>query len=184
MGFKNKKVKFLEDGHAKCLSMHMEHLEPKITTLQNGNNPFNGTKNIYCDPVFETLLNYIKPKVEKIYEKSLTPTYSFWRTYFKNQDCLPHKDRPSCQVSVTLCIDASDKTNMWDINVEDQVFKLNVGEGVIYKGCEQEHWRHKLPYDWHRQVFLHYIETEGEYYPEYKYDKRQDLYKNMKIGGF
>ena len=175
----NKKIKLLEEGHAKCLSTHMAYIERTIEPVKN--NMFNGSKSVYADPVFESLLNFVKPKVEKVYGKSLVPTYSFWRTYFKQQDCPPHKDRPSCEISVTLCIDASDKNDMWGINVEDQTFKLNVGEGVIYKGCEQEHWRHELSYDWHRQVFLHYIEKDGQFYPEFKYDKREDLYCNTQV---
>ncbi len=176
----NKILKLLNNEHAKCLSTHMEYLEhkiPKVTDIM-----FAGSKSIYADPVFENLLNYLKPKIEESYGKPLVPTYSFWRTYYKNQDCPPHKDRPSCEVSVTLCIDASYKDNMWAINVEDKTFKLNVGEGVIYKGCEQEHWRHELTYDWHRQVFLHYIEKDGQFYPEFKYDKRISLYENMAVG--
>jgi len=176
----NKILKLLNNEHAKCLSTHMEYLEPSIPKVTDS--PFAGSKSIYADPVFESLLNYLKPKIEENYGKSLVPTYSFWRTYYKNQDCPPHKDRPSCEVSVTLCIDASYKDDMWAINVEDKTFKLNVGEGVIYKGCEQEHWRHELTYDWHRQVFLHYIEKDGQFYPEFKYDKRINIYENMVVG--
>jgi hypothetical protein len=175
----NKKIQFLNEDHAKCLSMHMAYVEPTLNPSEDG--MFTGCKSIYADPVFENLLNFIKPKVEEAYGKSLVPTYSFWRTYFKQQDCPPHKDREACEVSVTLCIDASDKTDMWGINVEDQVFKLNVGEGVIYNGCVQEHWRHELPYDWHRQVFLHYIEKDGQFYPKFRYDEREDLYFNTMV---
>ena len=175
----NKTIKFIEEDHARCLSMHMAHLESQIP---HSTEPvFTGCKSIYGDPVFENLLVFIKPKVEEAYGKELVPTYSFWRTYYKTQDCPPHTDRPSCEVSVTLCVDASHKENMWSISVDDETFKLNVGEGVIYKGCEQEHWRHELQYDWHRQVFLHYIEKDGQFYPEFKYDKRPDLYTNMLV---
>jgi len=175
----NKKLKLLEDGHVRCLSMHMEHLETQIPSATS--DIFTGTKSVYSDPVFENLLNFLKPKIEESYGKLLVPTYSFWRTYYKQQDCPPHRDRPSCEVSVTLCIDASDTSDMWGINVEDQTFKLDIGEGVIYKGCDQEHWRHELPYDWHRQVFLHYIEKEGKHYPKYQYDEREDLYCNTMV---
>lgn len=46
---------------------------------------------------------------------------------------------------------------------------MRAGEGVIYKGCEQVHWRDPLVYTGykeepdkdlvHVQVFLHYIEA-------------------------
>tara|TARA_R110000744_G_scaffold122602_1_gene227592 strand:+ start:289 stop:828 length:540 start_codon:yes stop_codon:yes gene_type:complete len=175
----NKSIKLLETEHAKCLSLHMAHLELDINPT---NAPmFKGTKSIYADPVFESLLNFLKPKIEEAYGKPLVPTYSFWRTYYKHQDCPPHKDRPPCEVSVTLCIDASDKNDMWSIYVEDQNVKLDIGEGVIYKGCDQLHWRHELTYDWHRQVFLHYIEKEGEHYPKHQYDGRENIYHNTMV---
>ena len=175
----NKKIKLLEKDHAKCLSEHMAFVENLINPSKQ--QIFAGTKSVYADPVFENLLHFIKPKIEEAYGKELVPTYSFWRTYFKTQDCPPHKDRPSCEVSVTLCIDASHKDDMWTINVDDNIVKLDIGEGVIYKGCEQEHWRHELQYDWHRQVFLHYIEKDGQFYPQFQYDGRPNLYENMMV---
>lgn len=175
----NKKIKLIENDHAKCLSVHMAYVENLINPSTSPG--FAGTKSVYADHVFENLLHFIKPKIEEAYGKELIPTYSFWRTYYKTQDCPPHTDRPSCEVSVTLCIDASQKENMWSINVEDNVIKLDVGEGVIYKGCEQEHWRHELTYDWHRQVFLHYIEKDGQFDPQFRYDGRQNLYENMMV---
>jgi hypothetical protein len=52
------------------------------------------------------------------------------------------------------------------------------GEGVIYKGCEQLHWREpfrKIQKEFEgdivwSQVFLHYIEAGGQYDPEFRYD--------------
>ena len=118
----NTKIKLLEKDHAKCLSDHMAYIEKLISPSSQP--MFTGTKSIYADPVFENLLHFIKPKIEEAYGKELVPTYSFWRTYYKTQDCPPHTDRPSCEVSVTLCIDASHKEDMWTINVDDNVFKL------------------------------------------------------------
>ncbi len=165
----NKVIQLLEQSHAEHISSHINWAGgvPYSTSLQ-----FSGTKSIYSDPIIESLLLYAQPKIEKIYGKELAPTYSFWRTYYKDQNCPPHLDRPSCEVSVTLCIDASDKKDMWGIYVGEEEYKLNIGEGVIYKGCEQEHWRNDLTYDWHRQVFTLY-RKEGVNYPNLLYDGRK-----------
>ena len=136
---------------------------------------FSNTCQMYVDIPMEILLHYLKPKVEEAYGKELVPTYSFWRRYFKGQDCPPHTDRPSCEVSITLNL-GGDGGSDWAIYVEDKKFELEIGQAVIYKGCEQEHWRHELPYDSHSQVFIHYIEKDGKYYPKYKYDTRPNLY--------
>jgi len=141
------------------------------------NEPFSDTCQMYADVVSENTLHYIKPKVEKAYGKELVPTYAFWRRYFKGQDCPPHKDRPSCEVSLTLNL-GGDGGNDWAIYVDNEKFQTEVGHGVIYKGCDQEHWRHELTYNYHTQLFLHYIEKDGQHYPKYSYDGRQNLYMN------
>ena len=57
---------------------------------------------------------------------------------------------------------------------------MEVGQGVIYKGCEQKHWREPLTYKSHVQMFLHYIEVDGQFYPKYKFDGRPGLYFKRK----
>ena len=48
------------------------------------------------------------------------------------------------------------------------------GDGVIYKGMELKHGRDSFEGDFvsHVQVFLHYVDADGPYAEEYKYDKR------------
>ena len=172
----NKILKLLEEDHAKHISSHINWAEETQVPFTK-----EGKKEVYSDPITESLLLFLKPKIEEVYDKELVPTYSYWRTYYKNQCLVPHRDRPSCEVSLTLTIDASDKNAIWGIYVDGTEYKPQIGEGVIYKGCEQEHWRNDLPYDWHRQVFLHYIEKDGANYPEYVFDKRENLYFDMHI---
>ena len=64
--------------------------------------------------------------------------------------------------------------------VEEEKFELDIGQATIYKGCEQEHWRYELPYKHHSQLFLHYIEKNGQYYPKYQYDERPNLYFSIR----
>ena len=40
---------------------------------------------------------------------------------------------------------------------------LKPGDGVIYQGCEVEHWREPYEGDYHAQVFLHYVDANGKY---------------------
>ena len=44
--------------------------------------------------------------MEKETNKKLFPTYSFWRMYTKYNYLAEHDDRPSCEISVTVNIDA------------------------------------------------------------------------------
>ena len=57
---------------------------------------------IYADTLMETMLMYVRPKMEKITELQLVETYSYARIYKKGDILKKHKDRPSCQVSTTL----------------------------------------------------------------------------------
>lgn len=175
----NNVIKFIDPSLANYLLHHVKQVEPLVGKVperdENGSVPFGGTTQLPYDPVMEAMLSYIQPTVEKHYGKELIPTYSFWRTYYKGQCCPPHKDRPSCEVSVTLTLGASDDSCSWGFFVEDKNFKTMPGEGVIYKGCEQEHWRNDLEYNWHSQVFLHYVEKNGKN-KEYAYDGRIGLY--------
>lgn len=132
---------------------------------------------VYSDAPMEILLHYLQPKVEKEYGKKLVPTYSFWRCYFKGQDCFPHKDRPSCEISISLNLGGRGG-NDWAFYAEDEKYILDVGQAVLYKGIDQEHWRHELQYERHYQVFLHYIEKDGEHFPQYTFDERPQLYMN------
>ena len=170
----NKVLNLISRDMSDYLTSHCHTIGKVIDKVQDG--PFAGCTNFYADAPTEALLLYLKNKIEEGYNKELIPTYSFWRTYYKGQSCPPHKDRESCEVSVTLCLGKSDSNNNWGIYVEGKEFVLEEGQGVIYKGCEQEHWRNDLHYDWHTQVFLHYIEKDGKYDPMFKYDKRHFLY--------
>ena len=43
---------------------------------------------------------------------------------------------------------------------------IEKGDGVIYKGCDIEHWRPIFVQpdgSWHHQVFLHYVDLNGPY---------------------
>lgn len=141
----------------------------------------------YSDPVMNNLLVHLKPKVEQLYGKRLHETYSFYRVYTEGQELAPHTDRPSCEVSVTLTLGYHSEY-LWPIFVDGVPFTAKAGEGVIYKGCEQIHWREPFrkisdtsdTIVW-SQVFLHYIEAGGKFDPEYKYDGR--TFEQLILGG-
>jgi len=173
----SKIVNCLTESQTDLLIHHINYLiehnfvrrEPELQQI------FCDTFQMYADAPMEAVLHYVQPKIEEAYGKELVPTYSFWRRYFKGQDCPPHKDRPSCEVSVTLNL-GGEGGHDWAIYVDDQKFQTEVGQGVIYKGCDQEHWRHELDYNFHTQLFIHYIEKEGKFYPKHAFDERQNLY--------
>jgi hypothetical protein len=92
--------------------------------------------------------------------------------YTLNANLDKHKDRPACEVSVTVMI-GSDGTK-WHIFMAGKEFELKTGDAVIYLGCELEHWREEFKGDWHAQTFLHYVNKNGPN-KEWHLDKRLTL---------
>ena len=125
----------------------------------------------YADPVMETLLMKVLPVMQKETDLKLVPTYSYARIY-KHGDILhKHKDRPSCEISTTIHL-GGDK---WSIFVEGTEVMLDVGDMLVYSGCELEHWREPLEGNTCAQVFLHYNHVNGPFAEKNRFDKRPML---------
>jgi len=129
----------------------------------------NGDTSIYADPLTEALMISKTKLMEQESELKLFPTYSFWRMYTYNAELTPHKDRQSCEISVTVMF-GSDGTS-WPFFVEDKQIDLEPGDAVIYLGTKVKHWRETFTGDWHAQGFLHYVDQDGPY-ADWKRDKR------------
>jgi hypothetical protein len=132
----------------------------------------NGDSFFDYDPLTESLLMYKLNLMEKETNLKLFPTYSFWRLYTYDANLVKHKDRPSCEVSVTVQV-GSDGTK-WPIYIDGNKIELEDGDAALYLGCELEHWRETFEGDWQAQIFMHYVDVEGPYY-EFRGDKRRFL---------
>ena len=130
----------------------------------------------YADLVMETLLQKVKPVMEKHTKLKLSETYSYARIY-KNGDILArHKDRYSCEISTTLnlggdpwpiYLDPTGKQGQAGIKVD-----LDPGDMLIYSGCDLEHWREEFTGKDCGQVFLHYNKAGSKMAKENEFDKR------------
>jgi hypothetical protein len=98
--------------------------------------------------------------MEKNTGLKLVETYSYARIYQKGNILHRHKDRPSCEISTTInlggdpwpiYLEPSGKTNKKGIKVD-----LSLGDMLVYRGCELEHWREPFTKNYCVQVFLHY----------------------------
>jgi len=125
----------------------------------------------YSLPVCNILLGRLTEKISKAAGKTLKPTYSYCRVCLKGAELKPHKDRPSCEYSVTLNLS---QTHQWPIYMGKRKVMQEPGDGVIYKGCEIEHWRPEFLGDEYVQVFLHYVDADGPY-KDYTYDVKKEL---------
>ena len=133
----------------------------------------------YSDIVMETLLEKVKPIMEKESEISLIETYSYARIYKKGDELKRHKDRYSCEISTTMNLGGDD----WPIFLEPSgeeskdgiELKLEAGDMLMYRGCDLEHWREPFQGKDCGQVFLHYNDASGKDAEKNKYDGRSFL---------
>jgi hypothetical protein len=131
----------------------------------------------YSAPRMELLLQELLPQVEHASGLSLYPTYSYLRVYKHGDALARHRDRPACEVSVSLCLGyvADSPWPLW-IEGPSGVSRIGMkpGDAVLYRGMECAHWREPFPGEHAAQVFLHYVAQNGPN-SEWKFDKRRAL---------
>jgi len=142
----------------------------------------------YSDACMETLLVKLLPVVQKNSKLKLIPNYSYTRIY-KNGDILKrHSDRFSCEISVTMFLGGQqwpiflDPTGQKTITNEHNndapkgiKINLKVGDMLLYKGNELEHWREPFEGKDCAQVFLHYSNLNTPGSKENIFDTRPHL---------
>jgi hypothetical protein len=133
----------------------------------------------YGDPAMESMLLYLKTVLEENTGLTLHPTYSYYRVYRDGDVLLPHKDRESCEISATMCLNYNyDDTNFdWPIFIDGNKVVLKPGDLAIYRGCDLSHWRDQFKHTddvWHVQGFFHFVDANGPC-AEFKYDKRNSI---------
>ena len=136
----------------------------------------------YSNPVMESLLLYCKQRMEEVTGLELCPSYSYFRIYETGNDLKNHVDRESCEISATMTLAYKNDTTMtpWPIWIKGECgsvasITLHEGDAIIYRGGELEHWREPMDGDedsFQVQVFLHYIDKNGPYYPKFANDQR------------
>ena len=125
----------------------------------------NSKLSIRDQPYLDVLLEKAWPFIEQIIGEELLPTYAYARLYSNGDELLKHTDREACEVSITIQLGKSHHY-CWPIYMDGVRYDLAEGEGVIYAGCEAEHWRNKCdgPEGYYSgQVFLHYVRKNGPY---------------------
>lgn len=112
---------------------------------------------------FLELLIVKTPFMSEIIGEPMLPTYSYARVYCNQETLKKHKDRPACEISVSVHLDGDNK---WPIcftkpNGEEVSVELSSGQAVIYLGCDSIHWRDAYEGEHYGQVFLHYVKSRG-----------------------
>lgn len=127
----------------------------------------------YNDHLLNIMLHNKLLKAEEVSKLKLYPTYAFWRGYTFGSVLRDHQDRPSCEISITACIDGCG--TKWPIHMEQNFMDIEVGDAVMYLGCDLTHGRKDyFKGDYMAQVFFHYVDQKG-LYKEHKNDRVHKL---------
>lgn len=156
------------------------------------------TTAVYGDTFMETLMETLKDKAEEVTGLELCPSYTYYRIYRPGDSLARHSDREPCEISMTVCLGQSygvdSSIESWPIYVDPEshnspndfksaqrtglCVELGVGDALFYRGCELEHWREPLiasDGSYLVQLFVHYLDKNGPYYPEFAYDRRPGI---------
>ena len=122
---------------------------------------------VYGDPAFDMAMYMSTEDIGKIVGKNLIPQYTYARIYKNGSQLKIHTDRPECQYSVTLSL-GGDYKKPWPIWIKDYAGNMNEvpldeGDMVVYHGTELEHWRERFEGNMQYQLFMHYVDSEGEF---------------------
>ena len=176
-------VKWMQDNN------YISMFTPGFGTWEDKQVP--NTYSVYSDMFMETLMMKVLPVMQQHTEMNLIPCYTYTRIYKKGDILHRHKDRPSCEISTTLhlggdpwpiFLDPTGADNILSGTETTTVVKpnapkgipvdLEVGDMLVYSGCELEHWREPFEGDNCAQVFLHYNNIDGPFGTDNKFDKR------------
>jgi hypothetical protein len=157
--------------------------------MYKNHNPANNlsvTPNVhskYSDSLAESVLLQFGSSLIKNIRSPLIPTHSYLRVY-KSGDYLKEsvETNPACELSVNIYLGSNyeKKKVSWPLHVVDEdgndnVYNCNVGDAVVYMGNKHKTYRKPLDFDddlYHVELVLHYVDANGPYAQEYKYNKR------------
>lgn len=140
----------------------------------------------YSTPWGIAMHEYLHRRLDDVLDLNLGPTYTYTRKYLRGAYLGSHVDRPSCEVSATICLDyKTDDNTPWPIWIRnDKNFihespdyikectqdipqrlreenncrkvLLEPGDVMMYQGPNAPHWRDYLLGDYSYHMFIHF----------------------------
>ncbi len=165
--------------------------ENRDITFKNPQSSIGKSKGGYCTPWGVALHGFIHNKLKDYIDMDLRETYSYTRKYTRGAYLGTHTDRPSCEVSATLCLDyKTDDNKPWKIWVKNdknyakvdgdtvkresqdipqrlrtnhgcKAISLEPGDILLYQGPNIPHWRDYLLGDYSYHLFIHFFNAQS-----------------------
>jgi len=121
---------------------------------------------------FKPFLKLVCEKVTEVSNYSceeVLPICSYSRVYRNGNILKRHRDRPGCEISLTLNLFGD---HPWPIGVQkpdgqDVMTDLTPGDAIMYRGYHADHWRDTYQGQEYIQVFMHYVNAKGPFSKEH-----------------
>jgi len=153
---------FISQEYAQTLQKQFYELELSGQCSKDVQAP-NSSATYNFKPFLELLCQKTN-EVTSLIEEQVLPTYTYARIYKNGEILARHRDRPACEISLTVHIGGDEP---WSIGIqkpnnEEVNLTLNTGDAMLYLGCTADHWRN-TPFSGqnYTQVFLHYVRSNG-----------------------
>lgn len=177
--------KYIAPSKAKALGKEfIEYVEnnkaaaqsPALELIKNGNDVYNFPKHL-------NLLSRKTSEVGKLVGGDVNPAYTYSRVYGPNSELPPHKDRPSCEVSLSIHLWGDEEWAFCieDINGKSVEVVLEPGDAILYDAPNANHWR-LASYTGEKfcQIFHHYVYVDGEF-SDYAFDSGNIAVKSNRV---
>jgi hypothetical protein len=157
-----------------AIKLSKEFKEHCIKFNLQGDGQAQNSHSMYNFMPFVRLLVERVSQVSELLGEEVLPTYTYARVYKDDSELLRHRDRPACEISLTLNLS---KDTDWPIYFQrpdgsETSVELEPGDAVMYLGCQADHWRNKFEGQECIQLFLHYVRSYGSKSWAY-FDKQQ-----------
>lgn len=115
------------------------------------------------DPLFETALRELTPRMEEELQVKMVPANSYCRIYYNGSTLKSHVDRVGLDYTISISL-FSNLKNDWPLMCIDRKgntvpINIGIGDGGMVYGTEIKHWRDDLtcgPDEYIIQLFMHW----------------------------
>lgn len=153
---------FISKERAQVLEKQFFELEKAGGCIKDEQSPLSSSAHNYA-PFLELLCEKTY-EVNNLVGEAVLPTYTYARIYKTGEFLKKHKDRPACEISLTVHLGGDAP---WDLAIEkpngqEVTVSLSLGDAMLYLGCVANHGRagHFTGKNY-SQVFLHYVRSNG-----------------------
>lgn len=119
----------------------------------------------YNSPELSAILSEKTVVLNELLGKKVIPSYCFTRMSYTGSSLPRHKDRPSCEISLSIHLLGDTPWAFGIVNSQgdDVEVILEPGDAILYDAPNATHFRSEYTGEYYVQSFHHYVYLEGEF---------------------